>query len=315
MDSKKIYCSLIVKDGFIVRECYGEGFTRNTRGDLFSVTKSFLSALVGIAIEKEFLGLQDVVSDYFSEFVSGPQEWFKEEITIENLLTMTSGIFCPANAGFNRRMSQSDDELSMLLQLPVHRKKIGKFIYNDANYHLLSNILHQATRKTPLEFADEVLFSQLGIGKEADHRDHLEWEADAKGVNYGGFGLKLSGRDLARFGYLYLKQGIWNGRSLVPKEWIDLSTSGKVPTAEKGLYYGYGWWSCEVYGLKTYYAVGAGGQYLICTPQLDLIQVYLCEKNSMAAKEVAQIWKEIIKDFKEQGYDHGMDKSEERLFT
>lgn len=93
MDSKKIYCSLIVKDGFIVRECYGEGFTRNTRGDLFSVTKSFLSALVGIAIEKEFLGLQDVVSDYFSEFVSGPQEWFKEEITIENLLTMTSGIF------------------------------------------------------------------------------------------------------------------------------------------------------------------------------------------------------------------------------
>ena len=69
MESKKIYCSLIVKDGFIVRECYGEGFTKNTKGNIFSVTKSFLSALIGIAIEKEYLDLQDVVSDYFSEFV------------------------------------------------------------------------------------------------------------------------------------------------------------------------------------------------------------------------------------------------------
>lgn len=126
MESKKIYCSLIVKDGFIVRECYGEGFTKNTKGNIFSVTKSFLSALIGIAIEKEYLDLQDVVSDYFSEFVSGPQEWFKEDITIENLLTMTSGIFCPTNAGFNRRMSQSDDELNMLLKLPVNRKKNWK---------------------------------------------------------------------------------------------------------------------------------------------------------------------------------------------
>lgn len=315
MDSKKIYCALIVQDGFIVRECYGEGFTGNTRGNLFSITKSFLSALIGIAIEKEYLDLRDAVSDYFSGFVSGPQEWFKEDITIENLLTMTSGIFCPANAGFNRRMSQSDDELNLLLRLPVNRKNIGKFIYNDANYNLLSNILHRATRKTPLEFAKEVLFSKMGIGDGEDSMDHPEWEADAAGVNYGGFGLKLRGRDLAKFGYLYLKRGIWNGRSLVPKEWIDLSTSMKVPTAEKELYYGYGWWSCDVYGLKTYYAAGAGGQYMICTPQLDLIQVYLCEKNSMASKEAAHIWKETIKDFKEQGCNHGFYKSKERIFT
>lgn len=315
MESKKNYCSLIVKDGFIVRECYGEGFTKNTKGNIFSVTKSFLSALIGIAIEKEYLDLQDVVSDYFSEFVSGPQEWFKEDITIENLLTMTSGIFCPTNAGFNRRMSQSDDELNMLLKLPVNRKKIGKFSYNDANYNLLSNILYQATQKTPLEFANEVLFTRMGIGNKVDDMDTLEWEADVKGVNYGGFGLKLSGRDLAKFGYLYVKQGIWNGQSLVPKEWINLSTSMKVPTTEKELYYGYGWWNCDVYGVKTYYAIGAGGQYIICTPQLDLIQVYLCEKNSMASKEVAQIWKETIKDFKEQKVNHGIYKSKECIFT
>lgn len=315
IDNRKIYCALVVQNGFIVRECYGEGFTKNTKGTIFSVTKSFLSALIGIAIEREYLALQDVVSDYFPEFVSGPQEWFKEDITVENLLTMTSGIFCPANAGFNRRMSQSDDELNMLLRLPVYRKNIGKFIYNDANYHLLSNILHQATRKSPLEFANEVLFSKLGIGNGAEDMPYPEWEADAKGVNYGGFGLKLSGRDLAKFGYLYLQQGIWNGQSLVPKEWIDVSTSEKVAAAEKELYYGYGWWSCDVYGLRTYYAVGAGGQYIICTPWLDLIQVYLCEKNSMASKEVAQAWKETIKDFKEQGCNHGIYKSKERIFT
>ncbi len=315
MENKKIYCSLVVKDGFIVRECYREGFTKNTKGNIFSVTKSFLSALVGIAIEKGYLGLSDVVSDYFSGFVSGPQEWFKENITIENLLTMTSGIFCPANAGFNRRMSQSDDELNMLLHLPVNRKNIGKFNYNDANYNLLSNILYRATQKTPLEFANEVLFAKMGIGNEAESTDHIEWEADAKGVNYGGFGLKLCGRDLAKFGHLYLKQGIWNGQPIVPEKWVCLSTAGKVQTAEKELYYGYGWWNCDVYGLKTYYAIGAGGQYIICTPQLDLIQVYLCEKNSMASKEVEQVWKETVKDFGGQKADHGIYKNKECIFT
>ena len=315
MDNRKIYCSLVVKDGFIVRECYGEGFTKNTKGNIFSVTKSFVSALIGIAIKKEYLDLQDVIADYFPAFVSGPQEWFKEDITIENLLTMTSGIFCPANAGFNNRMSQSDDELNMLLRLPVNRKNIGKFIYSDANYNLLSNILHQATRKTPLEFANEVLFAKLGIGNEAGDMGSIEWEADVKGVNYGGFGLKLSGRDLAKFGYLYMNQGIWNGQSLVPGEWITLSTSMKVTTTEKELYYGYGWWICEVCGLKTYYAIGAGGQYIICTPQLQLIQVYLCEKNSMASKEVAQIWKETVKEFKEQKVNHGMYKGKECIFA
>ncbi len=315
MNSKKIYCSLIVKDGFIVREGYGEGFTRNTRGTIFSVTKSFLSALIGIAIEKGYLDLQDVVSDYFPAFISGPQEWFKEDITMEHLLTMTSGIFCPTNAGFNGRMSQSEDELNMLLRLPVNRKNIGKFSYNDANYNLLSNILYQATQKTPLEFANEVLFAKMGIGNEADAMNPPEWEADAKGVNYGGFGLKLSGRDMARFGYLYVKQGVWNGQSLVPKEWIDLSTSRKVATAEKELYYGYGWWNCDVYGLKTYYAIGAGGQYIICTPQLDLIQVYLCEKNSMASKEVAQIWRETIREFKGQKVNDGIYQGKECIFA
>lgn len=315
MDSKKIYCSLIVQDGFIVRECYGEGFTKNTKGIIFSVTKSFLSALIGIAIERKYLGLQDVVVDYFPEFVSGAREWLKEEITIEHLLTMTSGIFCPNNAGFNRRMSQSDDELRLLLRLPVNRKNIGKFSYNDANYNLLSNILYQATQKTPLEFANEVLFAELGIGNGAAGTDDPEWEADAKGVNYGGFGLRLSGRDLAKFGYLYVKQGIWNSQSLVPQEWIDLSTSRKVPTAEKELYYGYGWWSCDVYGLRTYYAIGAGGQYIICTPQLDLVQVYLCEKNSMASKEVAQTWKETVKEFKEQKGNHGIYQNKECIFA
>ncbi len=315
VDSKKIYCSLIVKDGYIVREHYGDKYNKNTKGKVFSVTKSVLSALIGIAIEKGALSLQDLVADYFPEFVSEPQEWFKEDITIENLLTMTSGIFCPSNAGFNNRMSQSEDELNMLLHLPIIRKNIGKFIYNDANYNLLSNILNLATKKTPLEFADEVLFTRLGIGNEMEDMGKVEWEADTKGINYGGFGLKLSGRDMAKFGYLYMKAGVWKGQEVVPEGWIDLSTSAKVSTTENEVYYGYGWWICKVQGLKTYYAIGAGGQYIICTPELDLIQVYLCEKNSMASKEVAQGWKEIIKDFNEQRVNHEIYKDKECIFA
>jgi len=315
INSQKIFCSLIIKDGFIVQERYSDAFSKDTPGEIYSVTKSFLSALFGIAVEKKYLNLQDAVVDYFDDFVVGTQEFFKEDVTIENLLTMTSGIFCPTNAGFNNRMSQSKDELNLLLRLPLNRKNIGKFSYNDANYNLLANILFKATQKTPLEFAQETLFDMMEIPSFTSNSKNIDWEADAKGVNYGGFGLKLCGRDMAKLGYLYLEEGLWKGQRLVQADWILQSTSTKVPTNKKDLFYGYGWWVCNVYGLKTFYAIGAGGQYIICTPELNLVQVFLCEKNSMAYEEVDQLWRKTIKEFMEQKVDDEAYKNKECIFA
>ena len=291
---KGVYASVMIKKGFMIYENYFNGFDRDTPGNLYSATKSFVSALIGIAIDQKYMNIGDLVVDYYEEFCQGTAEWYKEDITVENLLTMSSGIFCPANAGFNHRMSISQDELYMLLRLPVNRKNIGKFSYNDANYHLLSGIISKATKMSPMEFAQKELFHRLNITGTKDGKSYPKWEADAQNRNYGGFGLYLCARDMAKLGYLFMNEGYWGEERLLSKEWIDRSISPQIKTTQKDVYYGYGWWIREINGLTVFYALGSGGQYILCVPSLDLLIVFLCNKNSMAFREVECLWENLI---------------------
>lgn len=293
---KGVYASLIIKKGFIIYENYWNGFDRDTPGNVYSVTKSFLSTLIGIAIDQKYLNIGDPVADHYEEFCAGPAEWYKESITIENLLTMSSGIFCPTNAGFNHRMSISQDELNMLLRLPVDRGKIGKFSYNDANYHLLSRILSQATGMRPMEFAQKALFNELNINGVKNGESYPQWEADAQNINYGGFGLWLCARDMAKLGYLFMNDGCWGEKRLLSKEWVSQSISPQIRTTQKDIYYGYGWWNREINGIPVFYALGSGGQSILCVPSLDLLIVFLCNRNSMAFREVDYLWESLVLD-------------------
>lgn len=295
---KGVYASLIIKEDFIIYENYLNGFDQNTPGNIYSVTKSFVSTLIGIAIDQKYMNIDDLVVDYYEDFCSSAMELYKETITIENLLTMSSGIFCPTNAGFNNRMSISQDELYMLLRLPVDRRKIGKFSYNDANYHLLSGILNKVTGMSPMEFAQKVLFNRLNIMGTKDGKSYPVWEADAQNINYGGFGLWLCARDMAKLGYLFMKNGYWGEERLISKEWVCQSTSAQIRTTQKDIYYGYGWWIREIKGITIFYALGSGGQHILCVPSLDLLMVFLCNRNSMAFREVEYLWESLILDIR-----------------
>ena len=251
---------LVVKNGYLVFEQYYEGFNQHDGHHVASVTKSITSALVGIAIAKGCIeGVAQKVLDFFPEFPIGPRDDLKRSMTIKHLLTMTAGFhWCVRARGFEPmldRLWRSKDWVEFILNLPVKDRGFGKFQYNSAASHLLSAILTRATTMCAREFANKYLFEPIGASPipaaglsgyrydELYNQHTVQWLQDPQGNNTGGWGLVLKPRDMARFGYLYLNEGHWDGQQLIPRQWIHDSITAHTPG------YGYQWWLREVNGM------------------------------------------------------------------
>ena len=155
--------------------------------------------------------------------------------------------------------------LKLTIQLPQILDPGTYFNYNTTLAHILSVILSKTTNMSALEFANENLFKPLGI-------KNVKWERDPDGYNIGGFGLSMTARDLAKFGYLYLNNGYWSNSSIVPEHWVKESTK-KHKEVYGALGYGYLWWTQNVDGSHSYKAWGRGGQFIVVVPDLDLVIV------------------------------------------
>jgi CubicO group peptidase (beta-lactamase class C family) len=250
---------LIVRDGYLVYEdnIKGEGAAQ-----VWSVTKSILSAVIGIALDEGILGgLDDPVMDYLAAFRTEEIDPRFDEITLRHLLTMTAG-FAEDSAGAG--------SVPAALRLELEHAPGEVSNYNSTSTHLLSAAFQEASGISAAEFAQERLFDPLGIEKPM-------WSADGHGVSMGGWGLQLTPRDMAKFGYLYLNEGQWDGEQIVPAEWIDQSTN---PHADAGVSelevfadYGYLWWIHSFGEYKAYSAFGYGGQMITVVPELDMVVV------------------------------------------
>jgi CubicO group peptidase (beta-lactamase class C family) len=130
-----------------------------------------------------------------------------------------------------------------------------------AGSHLLAAIIRQTTTQTPLEFAQENLFKPLGMA-------NMSWSSDPTGLNSGGWGFALTLPDLARFGYLYLQQGMWEGQAVLPAAWVEASTTAQIETGYMDYHYGYQWWVDPV---GSYHARGYGGQYIFVVPEQNFV--------------------------------------------
>jgi len=252
----------IIRYGFLIYEQYYLNNTASTLQEVFSVTKSFTSALIGIAIDEGYLNLSQTVLEFFPNRTIANLDEDKESITIEHLLTMTSGLswFEPYDVF---KFSQSPDPLQYILDKPEVTKPGTKFNYNSGAVHLLTAILQNVTGKTALEYAEEKLFQPLGF-------EDYNWTVDPQGIYFGGFGLELLPRDMAKFGFLYLHNGTWDGQQIVPKAWVQNSTTKKISiNAETD--YGYLWW---LYPQLNYYvAAGFNGQEIFVCPKYNLLVV------------------------------------------
>jgi CubicO group peptidase (beta-lactamase class C family) len=274
-----VYSFVVVKNGYIVFEKYYKLGGPDHRAPIHSVTKSVISALIGIALKQEyFQGINQKLAYFFPSYFS--DELLDEEtkdITLKHLLTMSAGFEWNDNAvSIFRDWIRSPDRLEYTLQLPQIYEPGTRFNYNTSLSHILSIFLSTVTQTSALEFARQHLFNPLGIQARF-------WSKDTKGFNTGGYGLYLTPHDLAKIGYLYLNNGIWNGQPIIPGTWIKESTEQQIyighlsSAGEFG--YGYQWWVKKVGGYKSFFAWGRRGQFIVVVPELDLVFVVTSEAN------------------------------------
>jgi CubicO group peptidase (beta-lactamase class C family) len=269
---------VLVKDEKIVFEEYFNGFTKDSLHNTASVGKSVTSALVGIAIENgQIPSLETTVMDFFTD--SYAIEHLNEEkrnINIEHFLTMSSGLDCDDwddnSLGNTKHFIDAKDDFALTLNLTMTNKNRERFAYCSGGANLLGEIIRKQSSQSLKEFADKELFNKIGIYEN-------EWFIVPKEPysEFAGGGNILRPRDMARFGLLYLNQGNWNGKQVIPSEWIEKSTSKQIEVPSEPADYGYFWWikSYQYQGqeMDAFEASGNGGNKITVIPELNLVFV------------------------------------------
>ena len=263
---------LVVRHGKIVAEAYYAPYSAGIPHQMNSVTKAVTSTLIGIACQERLLDTPNHrVLDFFDRHEIANLDDKKEAITIQNLLDMTSGIAwtelgmegMPSSSA--AELTRSPNWISFILNQPMWYAPGVDFNYNSGNQHLLSAILTELSGMSAIEYAKAKLFGPLGI-------NDLYWRKDPQGISSGGFGLFLQPRDMAKIGYLYLHNGVWEGKQLLPPAWIDKVNNAKIDMhLGQGLRYSNCFWALPE--KHVYIADGYRGQIIMVFPELDLIAV------------------------------------------
>ncbi len=263
----RLHSLLISHKGELVLEKYFNGKSSRQTANVKSVSKSWISALVGIAIKRGYIaGLDQPISEFYDDMLDGEANAPKRSITIGNLLSMQAGLETTSFYNYGAWVL-SDDWVRFALQQPMRAAPGTRLMYSTGNTHLLSAILTQATGKSTLQFAREELGQPLGFHIEA-------WPTDPSGIYFGGNNMEITPRQMLAFGELYLNRGRANGRQVIPESWVELSLQRLAESSrERGRYYGYGWWLRDMAGVETAYAWGYGGQFILIAPDLDLVVV------------------------------------------
>ena len=259
--------SLLVSiDGQVVEERYFNGAHPAHWANLKSASKSLLSALVGIALDRGYLhSVHDTIGKFFPEYLNGPDDLAKKTITIEDLLTMRSGLETTSNRNYGQWV-QSSNWVRHVLTRPMVDVPSGRMIYSTGNSHLLSAVLTKATKMSTFDFARRYLADPLGIAIRP-------WVRDPQGIYFGGNEMNLTPRAMLEIGELYLSRGRVGNKQVLSEAWIRESLEPRTQSWWSGREYGYGWWIDTLGGHQTYYAWGHGGQFIFVVPDLKMVVV------------------------------------------
>jgi CubicO group peptidase (beta-lactamase class C family) len=265
-----IHSVLVVRHGYLVTEVYFPPYTREIKHPIFSITKSVTSAMTGMAIRDGYIkSIQQNVLDFFPEIAKGTTDKYLKDITLEHLLTMSAGFNTGTLPDFAGKDASFDAVEHILTDNSVLSKPGEIFYYDSGLPHVLSTVIEKTSGLTLEEYAQLNLFNPLGIMD-------FSWQSDPQGITNGSTGLNLRPQDMAKLGYLYLHNGQWKGKQIVPATWVQdsttkhMETKGLMDTAEDDGY-GYYWWIDSFGG---YSAHGFGGQYVFVLPKLDMIVVF-----------------------------------------
>ena len=250
---------MALRHGKVICECNFAPYPKGMWHITHSMCKSITGMAIGMLIEEEKLKLDENIYDIFPDHINAFSKIFRPVITVENLLTMTSGVT------FNESgIVSGNDWLGSFLNASVNGKPGTEFQYNSLNTYVLSAIVTKRTGETLTEYLTPRLFGPLGITK-------YYWETCPKGITKGGWGLFLCAEDMAKLGQLYLQKGKWNGQQLVSEYWIEISTARHLKTQNDTYGYGYQLWMEQRPGSFEYN--GMLGQNVIIYPDMDMVLV------------------------------------------
>ncbi len=303
--AQRVHSLLLVYSGYIVFEEYYHGWSQNKYHNMNSVTKSVTSALVGIALREGILDdLHRPALSFFPEYACQNQNVRKQAVTLHYLLSMSSGFVSPP--GEIDTFLEHSSSVEKLLGRSVQHEPGKIFTYDDLDAHLVSLILNRVTRVPTAVFAQTYLFEPLGIWYDEQGRpypwkhgialadrphpwglwneqDDALWSIDRQGYHIGGFGLQLTTREMAKFGYLYLNRGRWDGQIVLPATYVQDSLSQHVITPKDdtthGEGYGYLWYLPHWWRYRSFWAIGFGGQVIACFPDLDVVVVMTAQPD------------------------------------
>ena len=278
---------IVVKNGFIVKEAYFGLYEQNDIHAIWSITKSVTSILIGIAIDEGYIeGVEENVLEFFSDREIANVDELKESIRLEHLLMMSTGFDYPGDDAIWQGWMSASDQVQYILDLPMRFRPGFYFNYDTGGSHLLSAILELATNKSTLDFAKEKLFDPLGI-------THYQWQHDKQGTYFGGHGLYLEPRDIAKLGYLYINNGTWDNNQIVSSDWVNYTTTTKWLLSD---HWGYShqWWTHPIY--NAFAAAGRYGQRIIAIPEKDLVVTFTASLSDADPEPYFYILEQYILD-------------------
>lgn len=277
-----IHNILIARNGNLILDVPIYRLTSGRPSDQLSLTRTVVAALIGVAIDQGYIeGVDQSVLDFFPDRAIENLDQRKESLTIEHLLTMTSGLSCE-DPQLGLGLYEAEDKVQFMLDLPMERTPGDQFFECDFDSHLLAAVLQVATGSSALDFANQTLFEPMGIRE-------VDWLSDPNGGNYGVQGLLMSPSDTAKLGMLFLNGGWWDGAQLVPQSWVETSLSEHVTTGSDA--FGYGWW---INASGTISSKERRGQWMTLLPDLDLVVVLTSGQGQQEAKDVRILMRAFI---------------------
>ena len=298
VSSQEFHSIMVVRHGKVVAEGWWAPYGPDLRHTLYSTSKSFTSTAVGFAVTEKLLSVDDKVISFFPDQLPDTVSLFLAQMTVKDLLSMSAGQEPDPTATIAG--SDNDDWVASFLALPVQNEPGSVFLYNSMATFMLSAIVQDVTGEKVIDYLQPRLFEPLGI-------KGMDWEVSPKGINTGGWGLRLKTDDLAKFGQLLLQKGSWNGKQIIPAEWIEEATTFKIdqaPDAPQDVKdasdwmqgYCYQFWRCRHNAFR---ADGAYGQYIIVMPDKDAVVAITAESPNMQ-DEINLVWNYILPSFNDE---------------
>ncbi|HEX2748353.1 MAG TPA: serine hydrolase, partial [Verrucomicrobiales bacterium] len=279
---------MLVRHGKVVAECWWGPDAAEKPHVLYSLSKSFTSTAVGLAVAEGKMSIEDPVLKYFpDEAPAAPSDNLKA-MHVKDRLTMSCG------HQMEPKFKKEEVWVKTFLAQPVEHAPGTHFLYNSAGTYTCSAIVQKVTGQTVVDYLKPRLFEPLGI-------ENAQWSASPQGISAGGWGLFLKTEDIAKFGQLYLQKGQWNGKQLVPAAWVEQATSKQVsngsdPVKDWTQGYGFQFWRCRH---NAYRGDGAFGQFCVVMPEEDAVVAITADTKDMQG-ELNLVWDLLLPGFQKE---------------